>query len=176
MTSGRETDFGGKFENNIVKFESKTEPAKRFLDRDKIRRKESYIIPDVEKIEKLFAKYDLSDFYSSYLLDEELVSYRIKGPIPMCPKEKDVVIQGGMMLGPFGNPNEAGHIEPSYADDPPKLYSVCYFYENGNPVFVNGFEDHFEDQCEKDPMPFYEDKSRYRSISFIEFISQTYPV
>jgi hypothetical protein len=50
LTGNREIDFGGKFENYIVKFESKLEPAKRFLVRDKIRRKESYIIPNVGKI------------------------------------------------------------------------------------------------------------------------------
>jgi hypothetical protein len=49
LTRNRETDFGGKFENCIVKFESKLEPAKRFLVREKIRRKESYIIPNYSK-------------------------------------------------------------------------------------------------------------------------------
>lgn len=52
LTRNLETDFGGKFENYIVKLESKLEPAKRFLVRDKIRRKESYIIPNIGKIEK----------------------------------------------------------------------------------------------------------------------------
>lgn len=155
LTGNRETDFGGKFENYIIKFESKLEPAKRLLKRDKKRRKESYIIPNVEKIEKLFAKYNISN-----LLDEELVPYKIKGPVleNKYPKEKNsIALGGGILL--FGNSNERG-----YADGHHTLYSVYYYYENGDPVFVPGFESNMD---EKDPMPFYEDKSRYRSISWI---------
>jgi hypothetical protein len=164
LTRNRETDFGGKFENYLVKLESKEDPSKRFLVREKIRRKESYIIPTVEKIKQLFAKYNISD-----LLDEELVPYKIKGPIieNRYPKatllqRSGILLQGGIMLGPFGDQNGSESTEPSYADSPHKLYSICYFYENGDPVFVNGFED----QNEEDHMPFYEDKSRYQSVSF----------
>jgi hypothetical protein len=146
LTRNHETDFGGKFENYIIKFESKLEPSKRLLTRDKIRRKESYIIPNVEKIEKLFVRYNISN-----LLDEELVPYKIKGPIVEIkyPKEKEfITLERGIMLSD-GIPHT--------------LYSICYYYENGDPVFVPGFEGNM---YEKDPMPFYEDKSRYRSISF----------
>jgi hypothetical protein len=156
LTRNRETDFGGKFENYLVKLESKEDPSKQFLVREKIRRKESYIIPTIEKIKQLFAKYNISD-----LLDEEPVPYKIKGPIPenKCLIEKDTfLIEGGIVL--FGNPNGPRSTEPSYTNDPHKLYSVCYFYENGDPVFVNGLN-----QYEEDPMPFYEDKSKYRSLS-----------
>jgi hypothetical protein len=140
LTGNRETDFGGKFENYIVTFESKLEPAKRFLKRDKIRRKESYIIPNVEKIEKLFVKYNISN-----LLDEELVPYKIKGPLEnKYPEEKNFISLGAG----FGN-----H----------KVYSVYYYYENREPVFVPGFD--FKTN-EKDPMPFYEDENKYRSISY----------
>jgi hypothetical protein len=118
------------------------------LVRHKIRRKESYIIPNVEKIEKIFAEKNISD-----LLDDELVPYKLKGPIPQdkYPKEKDFVTLSSGIILPW-DPNGSEH----------KVYSVCYYYENGDPVFVDGSG---FDTNEKDPMPFYEDKSRYRSIS-----------
>lgn len=157
LTRNLETDFGGKFENYIVKLESKLEPAKRFLVRDKIRRKESYIIPNIGKIEKLFAKYNISNLFG-----EEIVPYKIKGPVVENKyfKEKNLILEGGIML--FRNPNELGFTELSSTDGPHKLYRVSYYYENGLPVFVN---DLCESDDEKDPMPFYEDKSKYRSIS-----------
>jgi hypothetical protein len=175
LTRNHETDFGGKFENYIVKFESKHDPAKRFLVRDKIRRKESYIIPNIGKIEKLFAKYNISNLFG-----EELVPYNIKGPIlenkyfkeknlislemegPVVEvkysKQKNhILLEGGIRL--FRNPNE-----PYSTDGPRKLYRVSYYYENGSPVFVNGL---CESDDEKDPVPFYEDKNKYRSISLV---------
>jgi hypothetical protein len=143
LTRNHDTDFGGKFENYIIKFESKLEPAERFLVREKIRRKESYIIPKVKRIENLFVKYNITN-----LLGEELVPYKVKGPVveTKYPKEKNFIsLERGCLT----------------ANGPRKLYSVCYYYENGDPVFVNGFE---SDMYEKDPMSFYEDKSRYRSV------------
>jgi hypothetical protein len=174
LTGNREIDFGGKFENYIVKFESKLEPAKRFLVRDKIRRKESYIIPNVGKIVNLFAKYNISNLFG-----EELVPYKIKGPVldnknfnekkhisleieghvevKYFKEYKYISLEGGIRL--FRNPNE-----PYSTDGPRKLYRVSYYYENGSPVFVNGL---CESDDEKDPMPFYEDKNKFRSISLV---------
>lgn len=180
LTGNREIDFGGKFENYIVKFESKLEPAKRFLVRDKIRRKESYIIPNIGKIENLFAKYNISNLFG-----EELVPYKIKGSVlenknfkeknlislemegPVLEvkyfKEKNhISLEGGIML--FRNPNELGFTEPYSTDGPRRLYRVSYYYENGLPVFVNGL---CESDDEKDSLPFYEDKNKYRSISLV---------
>jgi hypothetical protein len=160
LTGNHETDFGGKFENYIVKFESKLEPAKRFLVRDKIRRKESYIIPNIGKIQKLFAKYNISNLFG-----EELVPYKIKGPIlenKYSKQKNHILLGGGFML--FRNPNELGFTEPYSTDGPHKLYRVSYYYENGSPVFVNGL---CESDDEKDPVPFYEDKNKYRSISLV---------
>jgi hypothetical protein len=88
-------------------------------------------------------KYNITN-----LLGEELVPYKVKGPVveTKYPKEKNFIsLERGCLT----------------ANGPRKLYSVCYYYENGDPVFVNGFE---SDMYEKDPMPFYEDKSRYRSV------------
>jgi hypothetical protein len=175
LTRNHETDFGGKFENYIVKFESKHEPAKRFLVRDKIRRKESYIIPNVGKIVNLFAKYNISNLFG-----EELVPYKIKGPVldnknfnekkhisleieghvievNHFKENKYISLGGGIMLS--RNPNE-----PYSTGGPRKLYRVSYYYENGSPVFVNGL---CERDDEKDPMPFYEDKNKFRSISLV---------
>jgi hypothetical protein len=156
LTDNHKTDFGGKFEDYIVKFESKDEPNKRMLKREKIRRKESYIIPNIEKIRVLFTKKTIIN-----LIDEDPVSFNIKGPIyEKSPSLSEGFPQAGYIELPK-NQNELSReellqlLQSEYCH---KIYTVSYYYKNGSPVFLGN------DGVEKDPMPFYEDE-RYLSKS-----------
>jgi hypothetical protein len=68
LTVGQETDMGGSFEKYIVEFESVDEPNNRLVERQKISHKQSYIIPNNQRIRNYFAKRNLIN-----LIDETLI-------------------------------------------------------------------------------------------------------
>jgi len=50
LTEGRETDFGGSFENLIKKLEGRDDPDEKFLVRIKKGKKKTYLMPNIPKI------------------------------------------------------------------------------------------------------------------------------
>jgi hypothetical protein len=92
LTEGKETDFGGNFENIIKRLEKEV-PNKRLLRRVKESSKKTFIIPEIDKINDLLGKRGLLDSskedISSYLPFEKRVGdtpktyygfYRITNP------------------------------------------------------------------------------------------------
>jgi hypothetical protein len=138
LTEGQQTDFGGSFDKYIIEFESLDDPVKRFVERQKKRRKESYIIPNTQKIKNALARKGLSN-----LIDED--PYSLKGV--KTSENKNGRLSCVIRIGQIPDDINEIHIEREH-----KLYKASYYYENGRPVFV---ED--DDGWEKDPAPFYED-------------------
>jgi hypothetical protein len=59
LTSGKETDLGGTFNKFIVEFESIDNPNDRLVERQKISYRETYVIPDLQRIRNYFKKRNL---------------------------------------------------------------------------------------------------------------------
>lgn len=140
LTGGQETDMGGTFEKYIVEFESTDEPDIRLVERQKIRHKESYIIPNIQRIRNYFEKRNLIN-----LIDENPTSFKaVESGSYENEKMSSVLVMGEMP-----EDNNQAHIVRKH-----KLYTVSYYYENGKPVFVEG-----HNGWQKDPAPFYEEST-----------------
>jgi hypothetical protein len=57
LTNGDQTDFGGSFDKFVEYLESKEEPSKRLLRREKKSPKKTFIVLDVPKVVSLLRAY-----------------------------------------------------------------------------------------------------------------------
>ena len=137
LTHGKDTDMGGSFEKYIVEFESTDDPAKRLVERQKIKHKESYIIPNIQGVRNYFEKRNLLN-----LIDDNSTSLKA-AKIRNYENEK---ISCELVIGEIPEDKDKAPTERKH-----RLYTVSYYYENGKPVFVQA-----DDGREKDPAPFYE--------------------
>ena len=137
LTQGKDTDMGGSFEKFIAKFESTDDPAKRLVERQKIKHKESYIIPNIQGVRNYFEKRNLLN-----LIDDNSTSLKA-AKIRNYENEK---ISSELVIGEIPEDKDKAPTERKH-----RLYTVSYYYENGKPVFVQA-----DDGREKDPAPFYE--------------------
>lgn len=154
LTAGQETDLGGTFDKYVVEFESRDEPKDRLIDRQKIRHKESYIIPNIQSIRNYFTKRNLIN-----LIDETPTYFKAVEP-RNYKKEK---MSSYLVMGEIQEDINKAHIERKH-----KLYSVSYYYENGKPIFI---EDH--SGWEKDPAPFYEEDNFVSALKVKEHLRIT---
>ena len=151
LTGGQETDMGGSFEKYIVKSESKDKPNNRLVERQKIRHKESYVIPNIQTIRNYFTKRNLIN------LIDETPTYFKAVESRNCENEK---MSSSLVVGEIPEDKNKAPIVRKH-----KLHTVSYYYENGKPVFV---EDH--NGCEKDPAPFYTDDNYMSAFKVTEHI------
>src|SRR5690348_9073894 len=79
LTNGCQTDFGGSFDKFIEYLESDEEPSKRFLRRNKISSKKTFIILDVPKVVNLLIKKGLHGSTD----DDDLIAQSL-GPVRLC--------------------------------------------------------------------------------------------
>jgi hypothetical protein len=79
LTNGRQTDFGRSFDKFIEYLESDEEPSKRFLRRNKVSSKKTFIILDVPKVVNLLRKKGL---HGSTDDDDDLIAQSL-GPLRM---------------------------------------------------------------------------------------------
>ena len=134
LTGGRETDFGGTFEKFILEFECIDNPNYRLVERQKIRHRESYIIPDIQRIRNHFAKRDLLN-----LIVESPTFFKATESKNHENKKLSSI------LG-IGEIPEDGDKEPIVKEY--KLYNISYYYDEGRPIFVENHD------LEEDSSPF----------------------
>jgi hypothetical protein len=151
LTHGKNTDMGGSFEKYIVEFESTNEPAKRLVERQKIKHKESYIIPNIQAIRNHFSKRNLIN-----LIDESSTSFKAA----KTRNYENEKISSALVIGEIPKDKDK---EPTVRKH--RLYTVSYYYENGKPVFVEA-----DDGREKDPAPFYEVENSMSAFMGTELI------
>src|SRR5918996_4655840 len=56
LTHGKNTDFGGQFEKLLVTMSDAEDINKRFLSRERLSKKKSFIYPDIQKIESYLVR------------------------------------------------------------------------------------------------------------------------
>jgi hypothetical protein len=139
LTGGNDVDFGSSFEHYIRKFEEEYNDEFRGLVKRIKEKGKSFIIPDVEKIARLFDKFKLRRILEENAINPVFVEYDDSfSPIfsTDIPKE-------GKLMNLF---------------HPPGVYIARYYYKDGHPVFLQqirpdrlgfGFSNNI------DPYPFY---------------------
>jgi len=142
--------MGGSFEKYIVEFESTDEPNNRLIEREKVKHKRSYIIPNIQKIRNYLAKRNLINLIDESPTYFKAVEYR---------NYENEKMSSALVIGEI--PEDKNNAPPTVRKH--KLYTVSYYYENGKPVFIEG-----HDGWEKDPAPFYKEDDYMSAFSVTE--------
>jgi hypothetical protein len=59
VTNGKSTDFGGQFEKLVEMLSNKEDFNRRYMSREKLSKKRSYLLPDIQKIDSYLVRRKL---------------------------------------------------------------------------------------------------------------------